>query len=607
MENGFNDEQLAAIGSTAKTTVMPAGPGSGKTRTVVGRVRYQLAHGMDPRELAILTFTNAGAHVFAERLKPIRLNYMGTVHGYCMRLIQDHGHLIGYRPNCVSIVTEEAKKLLLSATRERLGRKITDKELIANQTPYAKLIWQDYRHWLKRANMVDYDQILVDGLELLRWDEVRAAVSLRELLGDELQDSGSMDWEIIWHIPADTRFLVGDADQSIYAFRGGSPEIFIHAATLTVENASKTGAVNLVSGGVEFPLTLNYRSDQAICAAANRLIRHNLNRIDKPIVPVSKRLGLIHVRRFNHEGEEIYGVCGEICELMKQTWAPDEFSGNYDEIAVLARTNSIVEKYRETLRGLGLPIKRVGSVRLPADWSHALTVLSLLVDPANDIHTEEVLRRLGSTEEHIGNMRLRAMRDHVQLSTFVFRNVPQPVTFDDAIRALAFLGVGPESLHLIDQRVQVLPNENPTLSDLLADLWRNDKWNVEDPGVGVTVSTIHAAKGKEWDVVFVVAMEEGILPSKQALDASDDPRDGDTRSVIDPSLLEEERRLAFVAITRARHLLFLSHAAKRTASFGFKELDQSPSRFLDEMTTKTGYSVHRADCPYEHGGACTCQ
>jgi DNA helicase-2/ATP-dependent DNA helicase PcrA len=573
-ENGFNDEQLAAIGSTAKTTVVPAGPGSGKSRTLVGRVRFKLAQGMDPREVAILTFTNAGAHVFAERLKPIRLNYMGTVHGYCMRLIQNHGHLLGYRPNCVSIVTEEAKKLLLSATRERLGRKITDKELIANQTPYARLIWQDYRHWLKRANMVDYDQILVDGLELLRMDEVRAAIAIRELLGDELQDSGPADWEIIWHIPADTRFLVGDADQSIYAFRGGSPEIFIHAATLTVENASKSGAVNLVCGGQEFPLTLNYRSDEAICEAANKLIRHNLNRIDKPIIPVSEITGLIQVRRYNHEGEEIYGVWGHICELM-QHGGPPGFSGNYDEIAVLARTNTLVEKYRETLRGLGLPIKRIGNVRLPADWSHALTVMSLLVDPANDIHAEEVLRRLGSTEEHIGNMRLRAMRDHTQLSTFVFRNVPQPVTFDDAIRALAFLGVGPESLHLIDQRVQVLPNENPTLSDLLADLWRNDTWNVEDPGVGVTVCTMHAAKGKEFDAVFVVAMEEGILPSNQALKTLDT---GDMIAAI-----EEERRLAFVAITRARHLLFLSHAAKRTASFGFNELDQSPSRFLAEM------------------------
>jgi ATP-dependent exoDNAse (exonuclease V) beta subunit len=210
---------------------------------------------------------------------------------------------------------------------------------------------------------------------------------------------------------------------------------------------------------------------------------------------------------------------------------------------------------------------------LPADWSHALTVLSLLVDPANDIHAEEVLRRLGSTEEHIGNMRLRAMRDHTQLSTFVFRNVPQPVTFDDAIRALAFLGVGPESLHLIDQRIQVLPNENPTLSDLLADLWRNDKWNVEDPGVGVTVSTIHAAKGREFDVVFVVAMEEGIIPHFNG-----------TECATSEGEIEEERRLAFVAITRARHFLFLSHAAKRTASFGFKELDQRPSRFLEEMT-----------------------
>lgn len=543
----LNSEQLTAIRSTAKTVVMPAGPGSGKTRTVVGRVKFKLAQGMDPREMMILTFTNAGANVFATRLMPIRLNYMGTVHGYCMRLIQTYGHLIGYRPNTVGLVTEEAKKYMLAVTRERLGRKITDKELHEEKTLYSRLIWQEYRYSLKRANMCDYDQILVDGLELLRMTEVREKLIVRELLGDELQDSGPIDWDIIWAIPAETRFLVGDVDQSIYSWRGGSPEIFMHADQPEPRQ--------------EFPLTLNYRSDIDICTAANNLIRHNLNRIDKPIAPVSEDHGLVAVRRYDHEGAEIYGVWGKICELVNATSA---FMGGYNEIAVLARTNSLVEKYRETLRGLGLPIKRIGGVRLPADWSYALTLLSLLVDPANDFYAEEVLRHKGHADHYIGALRLKAMQEKVALSSFIFKNVPVPIPFDQVLQSLAFFDVSTESLELIKQRIEVLPNDNPTISDLLADLWRNDTWNVEDKGVGVTVCTIHAAKGKEWDVVFVVALEEGVLPQLK--------KDSD---------IEEERRLCFVAITRARHMLFLSHAAKRTAYF--KEHEQQPSRFISEM------------------------
>lgn len=559
-------DQIAAIGSTAKTTVCLAGPGSGKSRTLVARVKMRLAQGVDPKEIYVLTFTNAGAHVFAERLAPVKLGYMGTVHGLCFRLIQQYGHFVGYRPGSVSIVTETAQKNLLEEVRRKLGKKISDKEMMAGATPAALLIWKEYRHQVKRANMVDYDQILIDGHALLRVDDVRKHISpIREMLGDELQDSGPADWNVIFALPADSFFLVGDTDQSIYSFRGGDPAIFLHAATLCGENVSRHGGVELVASSQEFPLKLNYRSDVDICAAATKLIEHNVNRLDKPVVPVSTEPGFVGLQEYHHEGEEIYGVWGQICDLMK------EGEGcNYDDIAVLTRTNSLAEKFRETLRGLGMPIKSNGRVRLPADWSFALTCLSVMIDQNNDFHVEELMRGRGTPKDMIRNWKLHALASGRSLHAVSKMPDLKASNLMEALGYLTLLGVGEESRRLIAQRVEVLPNEHSTVSDLLADLWRTDTWTVQDDGVGVVVSTIHAAKGMEWDIVFIVAAEEGVLPLTRKNDDLDEAE-----------VIEEERRLAFVAITRARHQLFVSYALQRMAYY--KVLNQQPSRFIREM------------------------
>jgi DNA helicase II / ATP-dependent DNA helicase PcrA len=563
MNGDLNDEQLAAIGSTATTVIVPAGPGSGKSRTLVGRVKFRLAQGVEAKHIIILTFTNSGAHVFAERLHPIKVGFMGTVHGFCMRLIQWRGHLIGYRPGGVSIVTEEAKKVMLYAIREKLGRKISDKAMFANETPEANLIWAEYRHCLKRANMVDYDQILADGLELLRIDQVRSEMHVAELDVDETQDSGETDWGIYWAIPAATRFFVGDPDQSIYVFRGGKPELLTRLAR------GETGSQPVDV----FTLAKNYRSDIQICDAATLLIRHNTGRLEKAVIPVSENLGAVRTVAYNHEGEEIYGVWGLVCRTM-EGWNAQRsvvHGGTWDDIAILARTNSLVEKYRETLRGLGMPVKQSTAHRLPADWQFALTCIGLLIDPQNDFHAEALMRARGDTATKIQETKVLALRHGRSLAAvagITERLADAPRGLMGALQTLVLLGVSNESAGVIRRRIEVLPNENATLPDLLTDLWRHDTWNEQDPAPGVTVSTIHSAKGREWDVVFVVAMEEGIFPHYSARDP-------------DPEMLEEERRLAFVGVTRARHELWLTWARKRI--IWYKEHEQEPSRFLAEM------------------------
>jgi DNA helicase-2/ATP-dependent DNA helicase PcrA len=442
MSETLNDEQLAAVNSIAYTTKLPAGPGSGKSRTLAARVKLALARGADPRELMAFTFTTSGARVLQQRIG-VPLYYMGTIHGFGMRMIQRHGGLIGYNAGAVKLAPEPIAKEFLMASRERIRPKINDRQLLKpspDDPPTVKadvdLIRRDCQHALKRSNMVDYDRILIDALRLLRLDQVRASLHLFELLGDEMQDSGPADWDIFWAIYAEQRFIVGDVNQSIYAFRGGAPKLFTMAQ------------------GERFPLKLNYRSDVAICEAANRLIRHSPTFAET--IPVSQEPGFVGVRGFGHEGEEIYWIWSQICKAMNEGTA-------FAEIAVLARNNSIVKKYRETLMGLGLPVRRV----FKNEW------------------------RMDEIEEH-------------------------------------------------------------------------DK-------TGITVCTIHAAKGHEFDLVFLAAMEDGILPHFNG-----------TECATLESELEEETRLTYVAVTRARHKLFISYARQRPAEWG-EILVHEPSRFIRDM------------------------
>ena len=192
----LNPEQLAAVGSTAKTIpVVIAGAGTGKSRTLVARIRWQLARGTDPKKLAAFTFTNKGANVIAQRLAPTKLAYVGTIHGFCMRLIQNHGYLLGYRMTGVSIVTQETQLRLLKASREKLGRKISDKEMLARETEGRETHLGGLRVFGQTLeDMIDYsdDRILVDGLAILKMGVPENGDARRAASLDELQDSGAI-------------------------------------------------------------------------------------------------------------------------------------------------------------------------------------------------------------------------------------------------------------------------------------------------------------------------------------------------------------------------------------------------------------------------------
>lgn len=554
----LDPQQQAAVDSTDPVTIVIAGPGSGKTRTMVERIRHRIANGADPRRMAVMTFTNAGANELRERLGDIQLGYLGTLHGYCFRLLQRCGGAIGYREGGINLLAPDLADELLNQIGAELRYKGSAKSLREARDPLAQLCHKEYRHRMKRNNLVDYDGVLTGAIELLERNAF--TVDLDELYVDEGQDSGQADWEIYRLLMARFKFIVGDPDQSVFAFRGAYPQGFIDAC----QQAPTPTVVRLET---------NYRSGSEICRAADNLIRCNPGRLEKDMkaVPESGHWnhghGYVYVTNYSTDQEERNGIAEAILRQMH------EGQTTPGEIAILCRTHAIRTATEQGLRAYGIPIRQQAARQWPRDLMAALDVLSLCADPRNDLIAMLVLKRIAA--ERSPEATSTAIRNGIWLSVAAWPGIFCPSSSDgrkgareslpDVMALLPRFGIDKETCGLIGERISQLPQAEPTLADLRHDLFNKDQWE-DEPTIerGVMISTIHAAKGREWDVVFLPAWEEGIVPSLR--------RDSDPL---------EERRLAFVAITRARHLVHISSVQSRRTPFG--KIDQNPpSRFIAE-------------------------
>lgn len=550
----INEEQRAIVTSTAPAIVVGAGPGSGKTTTIVSRIAARVAAGADEEKIAIISFSNSAAKVFTERLEKvgIEVGYAGTLHGYMLRLLNKYGGLLGYRcGQPLTILNEEARAQMLRETADRLGYKLTMAAIERNEDRKAKMVNQEYAFTVKRSQMIDYDGILSEGLKLLwRLKSTPDAdeIALEELLVDEVQDCAAIDWDIIDAIPAQVKTVVGDDLQSMYGFRGARPELFVERAKV----------------GKFFTLEHNYRSDRAICQTANALISRNTGQLPKIIRPVSEAEGSIEVVPIEHSRDEGSRV---LLSLRRQNAAGTPWS----EMAVLARTNAIVDEIRDCLLRTGMPLADSGRRAMPADWSLCLTALQLMQDPRNNILCEQYLKGRTIAAVVVNRIKMEAMKQGCPMSWLAAKQnvcaveVAEPVksVLDVAVR-LTKLGIGQESIDMVFARIQALPGKKPSVSDLLADLFNPDDWQEREKVSGVAVYTAHRAKGQEWDFVIIAGAEEGVMPS---LSKSSD--------------LAEERRIAFVCLTRARHRVEIMWCRNRF-QYG-KVSAQTVSRFIEEM------------------------
>ena len=391
--------------------------------------------------------------------------------------------------------------------------------------------------------VIDYDTILYFGSMLA--EEMETAkpppyFQFDYLLVDEFQDCTDLDMKIYMGLPFQNRFMVGDPDQSIFKFRGGN-----------VDNILR------MVGDVEwdkFYLQSNYRSGKNICRVAQHLIEENRFRAQKQTVSTVDFDGTVQVvvPSFRTPAEEMGSIVHQISQV----------AHDGPSIAILCRTNPLVDQFCAALVAAGIPVRRRNKMDLPSDWSTAKRFISWLATPDNDLLAFEFIR-WSRNEKAALDAKLAALEAFKSINEFMF-HIPHGITIDRVPQLMGKAGLGDASISKVRDVIGGM-DQASDLRDLLLAL--ND-WSVyeETIGDGVSVMTLHSAKGQEFDWVFLPAWEEGILPIRQA---------GENTRMI-----EEERRLAYVGITRARTRVTITSSSVRASKYDKEPQPASCSRFL---------------------------
>ncbi|MEV4434674.1 DNA helicase PcrA [Streptomyces sp. NPDC049555] len=644
--DGMNDQQRAAVVHTGSPLLIVAGAGSGKTRVLTHRIAHLLgARGVHPGQILAITFTNKAAGEMKERVEQLvgpraHAMWVMTFHSACVRILRRESKKLGFTSSFSIYDAADSKRLMalvcrdldldpkkfppksFSAKISNLKNELIDEEAFAAQAAdgFEKTLAEAYAMYqsrLREANALDFDDIIMTTVHLLQaFPDVAEHYRrrFRHVLVDEYQDTNHAQYTLVRELvgtPATTGeegpaelCVVGDADQSIYAFRGATirnilqfEEDYPDATTILLEQ--------------------NYRSTQTILNAANAVIERNENRRPKNLWTQAGAGAGITGYVADTEHDEAQFVADEIDRL---TDAGDAKAG---DVAVFYRTNAQSRVFEEIFIRVGLPYKVVGGVRF-YERKEVRDVLAYLRVLANPEDTVPLRRILNVPKRGIGE-RAEAMIDALSLREKVsfaqaLRRVDEAYgmaprstnavkrfnALMEELRTVVESGAGPATvLEAVLERTGYLAelqsstdpqdetrienlqelaavalefeqerteDEPGTLADflekvaLVADSDQIPDEDEEGSGV-ITLMTLHTAKGLEFPVVFLTGMEDGVFPHQRAL--------GQTKE------LEEERRLAYVGITRARERLYLTRSSMRSA-WGQPSYNP-PSRFLEEI------------------------
>lgn len=560
-EKTFTASQREAIESDRPDIAVLAGPGSGKTEVFTQRIKRLIyTEHFHPSEIIALTFTNAAAREIEKRVGNPFLGYCGTLHGFALKMLKEYGETMGYGDRMTVINPANAADLLASKA-ESLGCKLAVEKLtllkaeIGRPTPgklsIPETVIAAYYDDLRDAGMVDFDVLLT---EFARMIEETDAVHgrFKHLLVDEIQDSAGIDWRIYRGLQIPNKFFVGDPDQAIYSFRGGN---VLGLLTYLQKN-----------GVQQIRLEENFRSREPICAAANALISNNAKRVAKKTVSMNGSLGSqVHTMPGDRNaGAEI----ATVIDLIQDIGTEDDGS-----IAVLARSNHLANEFRAAINAAGFVVNKHDERTEPKDFHLARTLIELLVYPDNDtlafFYMIAIARKNGASEIMARKQAHQTRRDASakfksinQLTLGFAHNLPA----FNATKYLDTEGISLESQMLIADKLRELPDNVPMI-ELAFLLAMNPKpaERVEDDVAIIQVLTMHAAKGREFDIVFLVGCEDETIPGHR--------KNSDT---------EEERRLFYVGVTRARRQLYVTWSKSRITPW--KALVAcTPSRFIAEM------------------------
>lgn len=645
-ENELNGSQRDAVLYTDGDCMVIAGAGSGKTRVLTYRIAHLLEMGIEPWSILALTFTNKAAGEMKQRIadkvgeSKARCLWMGTFHSIFSRILRTEAESIGYSHDFTIYDQSDSQNLVKSIVREmQLDEKVYKPGTVQNRISNAKnrlinaqayignadiykndqfkripmvgKVYEKYEQRLRQANAMDFDDLLMQTFILFRdCPEIleRYASKFRHILVDEYQDTNYAQHCIVWQLTRHGAQLcvVGDDAQSIYSFRGAN-----------IDNMLKFQ--KLYPGSKLFKLEQNYRSTQTIVEAAGSLICKNRSQIPKNVFSTNEEGSRIKVACTHSDIEESETVVNRLLDLHTYKGVP------WNGMAVLYRTNAQSRPIEEALRKRGLPYRIYGSlsfyqrkeikdvisyfrlcanpndeeafrriINYPARGigqttigkieSAAMTAGCSLWDVVShpDIYPIDVnagiRNKLDSFAELISSFITRAATDNVQqLAMFILESagIMKDLKTDRTIEGESRLQNVEELLAGLDGFIKERTEEgngNVGLTDYLNDvaLMSDQDNGDEDQLEKVTLMTVHAAKGLEFDSVCITGLEENLFPSNMS---GDDERQ-----------IEEERRLFYVAMTRARKYLMLSYAASRF-KYGNTEFCE-PSRFLKDIDSK---------------------
>ena len=600
---GLNPPQKEAVETLNGPLLVLAGAGSGKTKTLTHRIANLVMHGVRPNEILAVTFTNKAAGEMCERLGKLieatNFPYLGTFHGVCVKILRMENEAAGLDKNFTIYDTDDQVALIKRAIKIL---QITDKSIkpksvqsiiskcknegvspeeyaaqayYPNQKATAK-IYDRYEKEKQKAQALDFDDLLLEALKLFKLnDEVRAKwrAKFKHILIDEYQDTNTIQYRLIKLLVNDERNIcvVGDDWQSIYSWRG----------------ADFTNILNFerdFPGAKVIKLEQNYRSTGNILEASQKIINHNKKRTDKTLFTEAGKGDPIEITALMDETAEAQWVARKIVEMSGKH--------GFSDFAVLYRTNAQSYAFEKAFINYRIPYKIVGGVRFydRKEVKDVLAILKLLVNHQDKVSLERVVKNVisGVGEASLtkifyqmdngGELKLppKAQSGIDFLNNFFVQVKPDmsPAEIvETAVKYFDFERLVSDGTPAGDERIAnlavLVDNASPysNLDEFLADAMLSSSTDESAGANTVTMMTLHAAKGLEFPVVFLVGMEDGLFPSE--------------RSASDPAGLEEERRLAYVGMTRAMQNLFLTYAQSRF-TFGGRNYTM-PSRFLSEL------------------------
>lgn len=639
----LNDSQRAAVEYCDGAALVIAGAGSGKTRVLTYKIAYLLQQGMMPWNILALTFTNKAAREMKERIGGLvgvdlarRLN-MGTFHSVFSRILRAEAASIGYNQNFTIYDQNDSRSLIKSIIKEmNLDEKsykassvadrismaknrlllpsayassaVTVREDTERRMPMIKDIYIRYAERCRQANAMDFDDLLVNTYALFdKHEDIRLKYAERfeYVLVDEYQDTNYAQQAIVMQLAKDRQKIcvVGDDAQSIYSFRGANIDNILNF-TDAFDNAKL------------FKLEQNYRSTQMIVQAANCLIKHNARQIPKDTFSKNEHGEKLVLKPAYSDTEEALIVCKDIKRIKMQE------GGEYSDFAILYRTNSQSRSFEECMRKMEIPYRIYGGLSFyqrkeikdlvayfrvvvnPDDEEALRRIINYPTRGIGDTTVNKIINAANSKGESLWTIitnaeaygldvnkgtlkKLEAFRDLIAewaelVAVEDAYSLGNDVILRSGIMKDIYGGREPEDLarqenleefragmkDFVNNRREDGQEDRVSLSDYLQEIsLLTDLDSDDDDSHKVTLMTVHSAKGLEFPNVFVVGLEENIFPSPMSCNSMRE--------------LEEERRLLYVAITRAEKRCILTCAQNRFR-YGRMEYD-TPSRFIKDF------------------------